>query len=320
MGQRQRVLITGASGFVGACLARDRLAAGDDVHLLLRGPGSWRLADLDGQYTAHLADVRDGPGLAAAVRSARPEVVYHLAGHGTLPWQKDRLEILSANLLGTANLLDALDGHDYEALIQVGSSSEYGHKDGPMRADDRPVPRTAYGVSKAAATLLCQAEALRGRPVVSVRIFSAYGQWEDPMRIASYVMGCYLRGETPRVTSGRQPRDFIYADDVVALLTAAAKRPQCQAQILHAGTGVRQTVRDLVEAVAAVCGCGVRPEYGAEPSRQDEPDTWVADIAQTVELTGWRPRHDLRSGVERLWEWYRRRPGGSGESLPALVA
>jgi nucleoside-diphosphate-sugar epimerase len=313
------VLITGASGFVGACLARDRLTAGDDVHLLLRSSCSWRLADLDGRYTAHFADLRDGPAVAAAVRAVRPEVVYHLAGHGTLPWQKDRHEILSANLLGTANLLDSLDSHDYQALVQAGSSSEYGHKEGPMHADDRPAPRTAYGVAKAAATMLCQAEALRGRPVVSVRIFSAYGPWEDPTRIASYVMGCYARGETPRVTSGWQPRDFIYVDDVVALLTAAARLPECRGHILHAGTGVRQTVRDLVEAVASMSGNGARPEYGAEPARSDEPDVWVADISQTTALTGWRPLHDRRSGVERMWDWYRRQLGGVRSRLAPVA-
>lgn len=303
----RRVLITGASGFVGACLARDRIAAGDAVHLLLRNRDSWRLADLAGQYVPHFADLRDGPAVAAAVRAARPEVVYHLAGHGTLPWQQDRQEILAANLLGTANLLDALDGCDYEALVQAGSSSEYGHKDGPMRPDDRPEPRTAYGVAKAAATLLCQAEAFRGRPVVTVRIFSAYGPWEDPTRIASYVMGCCVRGETPRVTSGRQPRDFIYVEDVVALLTTAAA-PHYRGWILHAGTGVRQSVRELVEAAVEISGCAVRPEYGAEPPRPDEPSVWVADIGRTAALTGWRPRYDLRGGVARMWEWYRRLP------------
>src|SRR5262249_2876460 len=149
--------------------------------------------------------------------------------------------------------LDALDGHDYRALVQAGSSSEYGHKDGPMRETDRPEPRTDYAVSKAAATLLCQAEAHKGRPVATVRVFSAYGPWEDPSRLVPYVMGCCLGGERPRVTGGGQPRDFVYVADVVALLKLAAVYPAARGQVLHAGSGRQQSVRDMVETILAVC-------------------------------------------------------------------
>ena len=304
---KETVLVTGATGFVGACLARGLIDGGQDVHLLYR-PGSagvWRLAGLDGRYTWHPADLRDADAVRKAVDACRPAVVYHLAAHGAYPSQRDRATILAANLLGTANLLDALAGHDYRAFVHTGSSSEYGHKDGPMRADDRLEPRTDYGVAKAAATLLCQAEALKGRPVTTVRIFSAYGPWEDPTRLVPYVMGCCQRGETPKVTAGHQPRDFIHVDDVLALLRTAARLPQTRGRILHAGTGRQHTVRDMVETIVSVCAGGrLRPQFGAEPTRPDEPAHWVADIEETAALTGWRPRYDLRSGVERLWPWY----------------
>jgi nucleoside-diphosphate-sugar epimerase len=303
---KETVLVTGASGFVGACLARDLIADGQDVHLLHR-PGSaglWRLAGLDGGFTWQRADLRDADAVRRAVDACRPAVVYHLAAHGASPTQRDRATILAANLLGTANLLDALAGHDYRAFVHTGSSSEYGQKDRPMRPGDRLEPRTDYGVAKAAATLLCQAEALKGRPVTTVRIFSAYGPWEDPTRLVPYVMGCCQRGDTPKVTAGDQPRDFIHVDDVLALLRTAARLPEARGRILHAGTGREHTVREMVETIVAVCaGARLRPQFGAEPPRPDEPAHWVADIEETSALTGWRPRYDLRSGVERLWAW-----------------
>jgi nucleoside-diphosphate-sugar epimerase len=304
---RERVLITGASGFVGSCLARDLIAAGHEVHLTLRaGSDSWRLAGLQGRYVAHPADLRDAAAVRRAVQDCRPDVVYHLAAYGAQHFQKERAAILATNLLGTANLLDALDGHHYRALVNVGSSSEYGHKDGPMCEDDRLEPRTDYGVAKAAATMLCQAEALKGRPVTTVRIFSAYGPYEDATRLVPYVMGCCLRGETPRVTAGGQPRDFIYVDDVVDLLKLAAGQPATRGHILHAGTGRRQTVRDMVETIVAVCGGGrLKAEYGAAPTRAGEPTSWLASIDRTTTLTGWRPRFELRDGVAALWAWFR---------------
>jgi nucleoside-diphosphate-sugar epimerase len=303
---RERVLITGAAGFVGACLAGDLVRDSHEVHLLLRGQAPpWRLADVLADCAVHAGDLRDAEAVRNAVAAARPDVIYHLAAHGAYPSQRDRSAILSCNLLGTANLLEALDGRDYRMLVNVGSSSEYGHKDRPMREDDRLEPRTDYGVAKAAATLLCQAEAYRGRPVTTVRIFSAYGPWEDPSRLVPYVMGCCLRGEPPRVTSGQQPRDFIYVGDVVALLRAASRLPQVRGQILHAGTGQPQRVRDMVETIVSVCGGGrLAPCFGAEAPRPDEPASWVADIDQTTARTGWAPAHDLRAGVERTWAWF----------------
>jgi nucleoside-diphosphate-sugar epimerase len=314
---RKRVLVTGGNGFIGACLVRDLIAAGQDVHLLLRPESNtWRLAGLAGRYVSQWADLRDAQALRDVVRRCRPEIVYHLATYGAYPSQTDRNAILTTNVLGTANLLTALEGTDYQALVNAGSSSEYGAKDGPIREDALPEPRSDYGVARAAVTLLCQAAARQGRPVTTVRIFSAYGPWDDPGRLPSYVMACCHSGRPPRVTAGSQPRDFIHVDDVLALLRRAADwapLPQARARILHAGTGSQHTVRDMVETILAVCGGGrVTAEFGAEPSRPDEPASWVASIDQTTALTGWQPRYDLRQGVERTWDWFVRQTVASG--------
>jgi nucleoside-diphosphate-sugar epimerase len=233
-------------------------------------------------------------------------VIYHLAAYGAYPFQKDRAAILATNLLGTANLLTALEDQDYRAFIHAGSSSEYGHKDRPMREDDLLQPRTDYGVAKAASTLLCQGAAQNGRPVTTVRLFSAYGPWEEPSRLVPYVMGCCLRDVAPQVSAGMQPRDFIYVEDVLDLMILAADAPAARGQILHAGTGVQSTVRDMVETIVAVCGGGrVRAEYGAAACRPGEPSCWVASIDRTRQLTGWRPQHDSRAGIEHMWAWMR---------------
>jgi nucleoside-diphosphate-sugar epimerase len=302
----ERVLITGGSGFIGAFLVRDLIASGQEVHLLLRRDSKhlWRLAGLDGKYTAHWADLRDVHSLQKAVKACRPEWVYHMASCGAYPNQQDRTSILATNILGTANLLDALEGHDYRAFVYTGSSSEYGHKNSPMKEDDRLEPRTDYAVSKAAATLLCQAEAHKGRPVSTVRVFSAYGPWEEPSRLVPYVMACCHRGVRPKITVGRQPRDFIYVADVITLLKIAAEQPRVRGQVLHAGSGGQHSVREMVEIILAVCGSRLTADFGAEPMRPDEPSHWLADIERTTALTGWKPVFDLRAGIEETWRWY----------------
>ena len=300
-----RILVTGGSGFVGACLVRELIAEGHEVHLVLRGSSRpWRLAGIEGEYQAHEADLRDAAALRRAVDACRPEVIYHLAAYGVTRWQTLQAEILETNFQGTANLLEALSRHDYRALVHTGSSSEYGHQNRAMREDDRVEPRTAYAVSKAAATLLCQAEAYRGRKVSTVRIFSAYGPWEDPHRLVAYVVDCCRRGETPRVTNGTQPRDFIFVSDIVRLLQTATHCPQAAGRILHAGSGRQVTVREMVQTIVDVCGRDpAHIGFGELPNHDDEPSNWVADIEQTTKLTGWRPMVGLRHGVEQTLAW-----------------
>ena len=279
---RERILITGGSGFIGAALTRKLIAQGHDLHLLLRPEANlWRLSDLEHLYTAHQADLLAPSTVRDAVAACRPQVIYHLAAHGAYAFQQDRSAIVTTNLIGTANLLEALADWDYRALVNVGSSSEYGHRSGPISETDLLAPRTDYAVSKAAATLLCQAEAFQGRPVITVRVFSAYGPGEDPRRLVPTVMGCCLRGESPRVTDGSQPRDFIFIDDVLALLQTAAHCSAARGQILHAGTGQQHCVRDMVETIIRASGAQVTPHFGACPG------------APTNRRHGWQTSHKL---------------------------
>jgi nucleoside-diphosphate-sugar epimerase len=277
------------------------------VHLLLR-PGSrpTRLTDLEGKFAVHRADLLDAAAVVQAMRLSRPAVVYHLAALGVAPWQRQRLDVLATNLLGTAHLLDAWSETEGR-LVQSGTSWEYGAHAEPRREDSPLRPRGDYAVAKAAATLLCQSEALAGRPIVTVRIFSAYGPGEDPHRLVPYVMGCCLRGETARVSYGTQQRDFIHADDVIELLDCAAHHPNAPGRILHAGTGRATSVREAIETILTVCGRGRgHAEFGAVSMRPDDLASNIADVTQTTAVTGWRPRYDLRAGIERLLAWLHR--------------
>src|SRR5438046_2318171 len=132
--RRKRILVTGGNGFLGAVLTRSLIAEGHEVQLLLRPQSNtWRLSGISGQYAVFHADLRAALAVQKIVAACKPEIVYHLAAHGTFHFQEDRSAILSSNLEGTANLLQALENVDYEALVNVGTSSEYGHKNGAMR-------------------------------------------------------------------------------------------------------------------------------------------------------------------------------------------
>src|SRR5262249_37167448 len=162
-----------------------------------------------------------------------------------------------------------------------------------IREDDRLEPRSDYAVAKAAATLLCQAQAHQGRPVAIVRVFSAYGPGEAPSRLASYAMSCCRQGVAPKVATGIQPRDFIYVNDVIDLVCVAAGLPKMTGEILHAGTGRPCSVRDMVQTIMSVCRADMKAEFGSEAMRPDEPGSWTANIERTIRVTGWKPRYTL---------------------------
>jgi nucleoside-diphosphate-sugar epimerase len=304
---RERVLITGGSGFLGACLVRDQVARRREVHLLLRPDSrAARLIDLEESVTVHRADLLDAAAVARSIRLARPEVVYHLAAYGFSPGQRRRADVLMTNLIGTSNLIDVVADTDIR-LVQTGSSWEYGACAQPHFEDSLLQPRGDYAVARAATTLLCQSEAAQGRPIVTVRVFSVYGPAEDPHRLIPYVMGCCRRGETARILHASERRDFIHSDDVVELLDCAAHHSNAPGQVLHAATGKGTSVREAVETILAVCGRGRgHAVFDTASVRSDDLTSNLGDITRTTAVTGWRPRYDFRGGIERLWAWCNR--------------
>ena len=150
------VLVTGALGFVGACVVRELVARRQEVHLLLRRDSqTWRLDDVRDQVTAHRASLVDAEATRAVVLDVRPRAVLHLATHGAYESQADARVILQTNILGTYNLLAASAESGVKVFVNAGSSSEYGFKAQPMKETDRLEPNSFYAVSKAAQTHLC---------------------------------------------------------------------------------------------------------------------------------------------------------------------
>ncbi len=291
----ERALITGATGFIGGALLRALLASGQKAFALARSPGAGgRLASAGGILLE--GDLRDADSLEACVRTARPDVVYHLAAASASPGGRPAAELFETNVRGTALLLRAVEGYGCRAFVHVGSGAEYG----PLNhaaAEDAPLrPSGPYAVAKAAASLLSLQAAL---PVVVVRVFGAYGPGEREERLFPYVMGCLRRGEAALLSDGRQRRDFVHVEDVVRLLRTAAETPAAPGRVLHAATGRAWSVREAVEmAREAWAPAGPAPVFGALPTRHDEPPLYLGCRERTTALTGWMPAYDLRAGIE----------------------
>ena len=306
---RKRVLITGAAGFVGARLTRRLVNLGAEVHILTRKRSNrWRLEGLCDRVCDHSTDLLDIEKLRLVVKEIRPEIIFHCAAHGGYPFQQDSEQIILTNFRGTFNLLDSLKDVDFQCLVHTGSSSEYGHKSHPMSEDDVLEPLSAYGVSKAASTLLCRAVArAEKRPIVTLRLFSVYGYFEEPSRLIPHTIDTCLRGINPELTDGTPVRDFVFVEDVVDLCLLVGLRRPVYPEIFNVGSGIQRTVREVVDTIIALMGSRVEARWGTLSRRPFEPTTWVAEVSKAKQVFGWSPRYDLDAGLGLTIDWQRER-------------
>src|SRR6266540_3462437 len=121
----ERILVTGATGFVGACLTRRLVAARYETHVIARAESQWwRLDDLRTRLRVHIADLCDAHTVEQIVAAIQPTVIYHLATYGAYPPEVGVHQIMTTNVLGTLNLLRACRDVSYRAFVNTGSSSE----------------------------------------------------------------------------------------------------------------------------------------------------------------------------------------------------
>jgi len=306
-----KCLITGASGFVGANLARRLLAEGHEVHLLLReGYAQERVQEIRDHVRVHLVDLRDEAAVAAAVRSVQPDWVFHLAAYGAYSWQTDPRGILDTNVIGTANLVKACLETDCSAFVHAGSSSEYGYKDHPPREDTWLEPNSYYAVSKASATLFCRYTAQKtGRRLHTLRLYAVYGPYEEPNRLVPTLIVKGMKNSLPRLVDPNVARDFVYVDDVcAAFFLAASVEDQPLDAVYNVGTGVQTTIAEAVEIARRELGITEEPQWGSMENRIWDTSTWVSDNTLIKKALGWEPTHDFAVGFRKTVAWFRANP------------
>ena len=303
-----QTLVTGATGFVGANLVRRLLDEGDEVHVFLReGSNRWRLASVLDHLHPHTIDLRDEAAVMRAVEGIRPQTIFHLAAYGAYPFQTEVNPILATNLLGTSNLVQACARVGFEAFVNTGSSSEYGFKSHPPAETDLPEPNSYYAVAKASATLYCSYTSRNiERPITTLRLYSAYGPYEEPSRLMPTLIKKGLQGELPPLVAPDTARDFIYIDDVCEAYIRAARSTSLEfGEVLNVGMGVQRTIREIVEVAREVLNIEAKPEWGSMDARIWDSSVWVADNRRIRERLGWEPHFDLREGFSAMVDWFR---------------
>lgn len=302
----KRIIVTGGTGFVGAGLTRRLLAAGHQVHLIVRsGHAAWRLSGIQDDVRLVELNMTDAEATARAVAAIRPDWIFHLAAHGAYSYQKDLRQMVQTNIVATINLVEAALQTGIEAFINTGSSSEYGFKDHPPAEEEWLDPNSHYAVTKASATMYCRHTALsRQAPIRTLRLYSIYGPFEEPTRLFPALLIRGLRGEFPPLVNPAIARDFVYLEDACdAFIQAAAVAGQAPGAVYNVGSGVQTSLGELVEIVRRALRIEAEPQWGSMPDRHWDTAVWVADPARIRRELGWAPRYDLERGILEMAAW-----------------
>jgi nucleoside-diphosphate-sugar epimerase len=302
----KQVLITGAGGFIGSNLIRKLLTEKYEVHAIVRETTNlWRLRDIESHCTMHIGDLGDKIWVQTLIEKVRPDIVIHTAQYGGYPFQKDVEKTIKTNFVSTTHLIDAAQKVGVERFINTGSSSEYGKKLAPMNEGDLLEPNSVYGVAKAASTLYavhCGRE--EKLPIVTLRLFSVYGPWEEPGRLMPTVMLRALDHKELELVSPAIARDFVYMDDVVDAYMAVVEKKVPPGAILNICTGIQQTLKDVADNLSHAVGTKLNVKWTGK-GRSFDTDMWVGDGTHTKKLLGWHPRFALRKGIAEMLAWMR---------------
>ena len=284
-----RVLLTGASGFVGREVVPLLLRAGAEVHALGRSS-----IDHAG-VIYHPADLLAGVD-RSMVQAIGASHLLHLAWEARPGfWEaSENLDWVAASI----GLVRAFVAGGGQRAVIAGSCAEYDWTgSGRLEEVTSPIlPATLYGTAKASLhTVVAKTAPGLGLSLAWARIFFPYGPGERPERLLGSLLEAARRGSVAKVSEGSQRRDFIHVEDVAAAMVAILGAPV--EGVLNVASGEATTVRHFVEIATQAAGSADRVTYGAIPTRPQEPPLIEGAINRLLTETAYRPRFTLATGV-----------------------
>ena len=302
---RGPIVVTGASGFIGANLVKAILNVRADVYAVERRPGGWRLSDVPDQNLIQV-DLSSPAETKDLVASVAPQTWFSCVAYGAYSFEGETSRIYETNFNSIVRLVDLLSRQPFAAFVHAGSSSEYGTNCSAPAEDAVCLPNSDYAVSKlATASYLAFAGKTKQFPCVNLRLYAVYGPLEDTSRLIPNVVRKALAGTLPPFVDPRTSRDFVYVDDVCAAFVAAAVKmnPALYGESINIGSGAKTTIEDLALLTKRVFALNATPEFGSMEGRRWDLSDWYANPAKARALLDWEPRVSLEDGLRSTAAW-----------------
>lgn len=304
------IIITGSTGFIGSNLVHYLVKSKtkNQINIFRRENSDlWRIQDIIDDVTTHIIDIHNSRNIHKKIKEIKPDIIYHCAAYGVKPHQTNISNLIRTNVIGSVNLFRAcLEYNDLKRFVNLGSSFEYGSKSKPIQETDFLDPLTPYGVSKSTQTYFAKYFSRQQLPVVTLRVFTPYGKYEDSGRLVSDIMQSLILKRPLILSSPHARRDFIYIDDVLEALIKAASTPSVEGEIFNIGSGKDYSVEELFNLACDVTRTKIEIIFKKTNKREFDRarGRGYANIQKARKL-GWKPKRSIKYGLLKTYNWYK---------------
>jgi dTDP-glucose 4,6-dehydratase len=310
----QKLLVTGAAGFIGSHLAERLVALGANTRAFVHynSSGSWGWLDqsrVRDQIEVVLGDVRDRESIDVAMKKV--DVVFHLAALIAIPYSYDApLSYVRTNVEGTLNVLQSARSQGVGKIVHTSTSEVYGTARSVPISEEHPLQgQSPYSASKIGADKIAESFHLSfDLPVVTVRPFNTYGPRQSARAVIPTIVTQALSQPDIRLRNLEPTRDLKFVTDTVEGFIKAAESNNAVGEVINLGTGCEISIGALAQTILQTMGKKIPVVSESQRVRPEnsEVDRLCADNRKARELLGWQPQFGLEEGLVKTIEWLRK--------------
>lgn len=314
---KAHVLVTGAGGFIGSHLCELCLAEGASVRAFVHynSRSDWgMLEDVSKSKLRHIevvaGDLRDAQCVRNAVKGCK--YVLHLGALIGIPYSYvNPADVVSTNVLGSLNVLQASLEYGVERVIQTSTSEVYGTAQFVPMDESHPLnPQSPYAASKVGSDMLAESFYYAyGLPVTIIRPFNTYGPRQSARAVIPTIIAQALTGSTVRLGRLEPRRDLTFVKDTAKGFVAAATSPEAEGKTIQLGSQQETAVAELVEIAGRILRKRLKVVVEAQRKRPKTSEVMRlhASNRRAREVLGWKPMVPLAEGMEMTIDWFRDR-------------
>jgi UDP-glucose 4-epimerase len=298
---REKILITGGTGFIGSYVVEKLILKAIKPVVLTRNLKRQNYSKLNKKVNLVEMDLQNERSLKNFILEYRPQKIIHLAGSAD-KGENQAGTLDKFNFEATARLLEISGLAKVNRIIITGTADEYGFQACPQTETMKAMPVSEYAVSKNKAVnyalTLYEKEKL---PVVILRPFTIYGTGQPVKMFVSQAVYCAVKGIPFEMSEGKQKRDLLFVSDLADAIMKALTKENIEGEIFNVGSGNAVALRQLAEKIWKIAGADEKLlKIGARFTKENELHDTQADIAKIKRILNWQPRISLEEGLKNI--------------------
>lgn len=303
------ILVIGGTGFIGSHLV-ESLTRNKEYNVSIISVSDIKtspIMNIADKVKFYNQDISDGNAVEKLIGKINPDVIVHMAANTNVERDYHNVStMIKDNLLTTLNIYTAsLALNNLKCIITFGTVEEYGQNKSPFTEDQKELSVSPYSFSKTCVTHLSSYfYRIHHLPIVSVRPFLTYGEYQENQFIPYVIKKC-LKNETVNMTKGEQTRDFIYVGDVADAIVSIIKKPEkVIGQILNICTGKEIKVKKAALLIKKITGSSSQINFDALQYREGENMHFYGSNKKIASLLNWAPKFSFEDGLRKTIKWY----------------